>query len=60
MLFRSFYRLVLSALPVPIDSAAPYSLSTILVLGLMLALAGYALRISIGSRPLFSAVALDD
>jgi len=46
--------------PVPIDSATPYSLATILVLALMLALAGYALRISIGSRPLFSAAALDD
>ena len=55
-----FYRLVLSALPVPIDSATPYSLSTILVLALMLAMVGYALRISIGSRPLFSVAALDD
>jgi hypothetical protein len=54
-----FYRLVLGALPVPIDAATPYALSTILVLTLMLALAGYALRVSIGSRPLFSAAALD-
>ena len=55
-----FYRFVLSAVPVPIDSATPYSLATILVLALMLALAAYALRISIGSRPLFSAAALDE
>ena len=55
-----FYRFVLSALPLPIDSATPYSLSTILVVALMIAVAGYGLRVSIGSRPLFSVAALDD
>jgi hypothetical protein len=55
-----FYRFTLSAMPLPLDSSSPYLLSTLLVLALLLALAGYALRISIGSRPLFSVAALDD
>jgi hypothetical protein len=55
-----FYRSVLGAAPLPFDASAPYAFSTILVLGFLLALAGYALRISIGSRPLFSGAALDD
>ena len=54
------FRQVLSAVALPIDSSTPYSLTTILVLGLMVLIAGYAFRISIGSRPLFSASALDD
>ncbi len=54
------YRIVFSSLPLPIDASTPYTLSTLLVLGLMLALAGYALRVSVGSRRLFSVAALDD
>ena len=55
-----FYRIVFSSVPLPIHGAAPYALTTMLVFGLMLALAGYAMRISVGSRPLFSAAALDE
>jgi len=54
------YRIVFSAMPLPVHAAAPYALSTILVIGLMLGLAAYALRVSVGSRGLFSAAALDE
>ena len=54
------YRLVFSSVPLPLDFSAPYTLATLLVLALMLALAAYALRISVGSRPLFAVEALDD
>jgi hypothetical protein len=54
------FRQVLSIVPVPIDSTTPYTLTTVVMLGLLLAIAGIALRISIGPRPLFSAAALDE
>lgn len=54
------YRLVLSGLPLPPAASAPYTPATLLLIGLMLALAAYALRISVGSRPLFSLAALEE
>ena len=54
------YRIIFSILPMPVPIAAPYTPATVVVLGLMLALAAYAVRISVGSRPLFSVAALDD
>ena len=50
----------LAGLPLPFESSAPYALSTVLVLAVVVAIAGYALRISIGSRPLFSGGGLDE
>jgi serine/threonine-protein kinase len=55
-----FYRVVLSTVPIPIDATTPYTFTTILVIGLMVALAGYALHVSVGSRRLFSIDALED
>src|SRR5262249_46547830 len=53
-------RRVLGSLPLPLDLAAPYTPTTLIAMGLMLALAAYALRISIGTRPLFSVAALEE
>jgi hypothetical protein len=53
------YRVVLGAVPLPIHAGSPYALTSILVIGLMLALAAYAMRISVGTRGLFSSAALD-
>jgi hypothetical protein len=53
------YRIVLSIIPLPLAPGAPYLLASLLVLGLMLALAAYAMRISVGTKSLFSATALD-
>ncbi len=55
-----FYRVAFSSLPLPVNAAAPYVAATLLMVGVMLALAAYALRISIGTRPLFSVAALDE
>ena len=53
------YRLGLSLVPLPLD-LAPYATSSIVVLGLLLALLVYGFRISLGSRPLFATPSLDD
>src|SRR5262245_33919312 len=53
------YRIVLAIIPLPLEPGAPYLLASLVVLGLMLALAAYAMRISVGSRSLFSASGLD-
>jgi hypothetical protein len=55
-----FYRVVFATLPMPIDAASPHAFTTIAVIGLMVALAGYALHISVGSRKLFSFADLDE
>jgi hypothetical protein len=55
-----FYAIVVSAIPIPVTASAPYAPVTVMVVVLMIALVGYALRISIGSRPLLSGAALDD
>jgi hypothetical protein len=54
-----FFFLALAAVPLPLDPSAPYALSSGLVLGLLVAIAAYAFRISIGARPLFPGVRLD-
>ncbi len=55
-----FYRIVFATVPLPIDSATPYTIWTVVVIGLTVALAAYAMHISVGSRRLFSFAALDD
>jgi hypothetical protein len=50
---------VLGAVPLPIHAGSPYALTSILVIALMLTLAAYAMRISVGTRGLFSGAALD-
>ena len=55
-----FYRVVFATVPLPIGGSTPYTFSTVVIIGVMVALAAYALHISVGSRRLFSFAALDD
>jgi hypothetical protein len=55
-----FFRIALSGIPLPIAATTPYTAATLLVIAVLLVTVGYALRISIGSRPLFSGAALDE
>jgi hypothetical protein len=47
------FELLLVRMPLPIDFSAPYAAQTLVILGLMIAVALYAFRIALGSRPLF-------
>lgn len=53
------FRQVLGSVPLPLDVSAPYMPTTLIVLASMLALAAYALRISVGTRRLLSIEAFE-
>ena len=54
-----FYRIVFVSVPLPVHGSAPYLIPTLLVFALMLGLAAYAMKVSVGSRLLFAAPDLD-
>jgi hypothetical protein len=54
----ALFQQVLTALPMPLDFAAPYAASSLIVLLLLIGIAVYAFRIALGSRPVFR-MALD-
>ena len=50
---------MLLSMPLPLDFGAPYAAQSVAVLAVLLAVALYAFRISLGSRPVFN-LGLDD
>jgi hypothetical protein len=55
-----FYRFVFSFVPLPFQATAPYFMTTAIVFTIMIGIAAYAMRTSVGTRPLFSAARLDE
>jgi serine/threonine-protein kinase len=53
------YQGMLSQVPLPLDSQAPYVAQSLVVLAVLAGVAAYAFRIALGSRPIFG-LALDD
>jgi hypothetical protein len=60
MLVASFVSLLLTVLPIAIESSAPYASSSRLIVATVIALAAYGWHTALAGRPMFGAVLLRD
>ena len=60
MLVASFVSVLLTLLPIAIDSSVPYASSSRLIVATVIALAAYGWHTALAGRPMFGAVFLRD